>query len=284
MSIINDNYSGVTWRHSDVSLPVKLGIHEHIVDDATGGTDTDALPSSDLTNLGALPKHIGAELRIGGRTFVFARTAANVTIGPGKFASPDYSVQGIALGSIDDGTITGGGKGSRSITITDAGLSGVTLNSHAEAYLGVSDEAGEGYQYKIKSNTAASSNAVTFELYDPIAVTCTTATTDFTLIPNQYDNLMLADANVPLDFLPSGVCQATITADGAGVQQFFWIQVEGPSFVLGEGTLAVGDNLTLADVADGAVQLADAETETRVGYALAAGVDTEYFPIMLNIR
>jgi hypothetical protein len=50
---------------------------------------------------------------------------------------------------------------------------------------------------------------------------------------------------------------------------------------LADGTIAVGDNLTLSDGVAGAVQLKDAEIEPLVGTALFVPVDTAHLGVRL---
>ena len=280
---VTDNFSGPTIRASN-RFPTKLAIHEHIVDDATGGTDTDALPSSALTERGALASNIGKKITIGDRSYVFCRSAANVAIGPGKVVACDYSVQGIGSNNIDN-SCTAAGKGDRTVTVTEASLGSVTKDLLVDAYLVTESGAGLGYAYRIRSNTAAASNAVTFTLYDTIAVAVTTAT-DVSIMPNRYDNVIVsAGATAVADSPPVGVSQANITADGSGVQQFFWAQYAGPCAVLSDGAITAGFSVMISDGTDGSVEVFDigAAPGANIGYTLDTTVTGEYGQMIINI-
>ena len=217
-------------------------------------------------------KHaIGDKLELSdGRVFRYAYTAA--AIGTGLLVSQDLSATAIVE---SDGKLTAASAGATSIIYTDSGTVGsATANQYAGGYLHTTDDAGEGYQYRIKSNTAADSNAVTFTLYDPIKVAVTTAT-DVAVTGSLWYNVLGATAGT--DYVVSGV-----TPIGLSSGYYGWGQTAGVATILADGTIAIGQNLTLSDGVAGAVQAKDAETEPLIGFATFAPDITGYCGVVLQ--
>ena len=217
-------------------------------------------------------KHaIGDKLELSdGRVFRYAYTAA--AIGTGLLVSQDLSATAIVE---SDGKLTAASAGATSIIYTDSGTVGsATANQYAGGYLHTTDDAGEGYQYRIKSNTAADSNAVTFTLYDPIKVAVTTAT-DVAVTGSLWYNVLGATAGT--DYVVSGV-----TPIGLSSGYYGWVQTAGVATILADGTIAIGQNLTLSDGVAGAVQAKDAETEPLIGFATFAPDNTGYCGVVLQ--
>ena len=61
-----------------------------------------------------------------------------------------------------------------------------------------------------------------------------------------------------------------------------WIQTAGVSTILADGTIAIGQNLTLSDGVAGAVHAKDAETEPLVGFATFAPDNTGHVGVVLQ--
>ena len=229
-------------------------------------------------------KHnLGEKLELAdGRCFRYCYFDAAVTVG--KMVAPDMSTA--AAVEISDGVIATGTAGSSVVTITGSGSSGppadfqgVSANQYSGSYLHITDGAGEGFTYRIKSNGAASSDAVEFTLYDPIVTALATGASDFAISPGLFKNVHVTDATnaAVVDYIPVGV-----TVRGVTAEYYAWVQTKGAGTVLADGTITLANRLTLSDGTNGAVQLKDAETEVEIGYALATVATTEYAPVMLN--
>ena len=137
-------------------------------------------------------------------------------------------------------------------------------------------DAGEGYQYRIQSNSATdatTSGKVDIYLYDPIVTTLTTAS-DIAITGNLWNGVIGCTAGT--DYIMSGVTARTMQSG-----YFGWVQTTGVATILADGTIAIGDNLTLSDGLAGAVQLKDAETEPLVGQALFAPDNTGHVGVRL---
>lgn len=218
------------------------------------------------------PKYdLGEKLELkDGRVFRYAYigTATN----QGLLVSQDISATSVVE---VDGKLTAASAGATEVTITDSGtLGSATKNQYQGGYLHITDDAGEGYQYRIKSNTAAASNAITVTLYDGLQVAVTTAT-DVAITGMLWNDLIGATAGT--DYIVCGVTPIAFTADYYG-----WVQTRGIATILADGTIAIGQNLTLSDGVTGAVHAKDAETEPLVGYAAHAPDDTGYCAVVLQ--
>jgi len=180
-------------------------------------------------------------------------------------------------------TTTDGTINNRFIEIT---LASVTADQFAGGYLLTTDDTGEGYTYRIKGNTATGNPATgnfRVELYDPLAIAIDT-TTDFAIVGNMYHDVEVATAAT--DIAVSGVAVAVAAADDFG-----WVQTWGVCGVYTDGTIAVGDQVSLSDGVAGEVQVyggggttgADLLAEQIVGYCIDAGDDTGTSAIFLQI-
>jgi len=213
---------------------------------------------------------IGEKLELAdGRVFRYGYTAA--AINRGLLVSQDVSATAIVE---SDGKLTAAAAGATEVTYTDSGTVGsATKDQYSGGYLHITDDAGEGFQYRIKSNTAASSNAVTFTLFDGLKVAVTTAT-DVAVTGNLWYNVVAATAT---DYIIAGVTPITFQADYYG-----WFQTAGVATILADGTIAAGANLTLSDGVAGAVHTKDAETEPLVGLAAFAPDDTGHVGVIIQ--
>lgn len=214
-----------------------------------------------------------------GREYRYGYFAAAVN--RGVLVGPDRSSNCVV--EIDN-KATAAAIGATSVILTDAGtLSAVTADQFAGGYLHTTDDTGEGYQYRIKSNTAASSNAVTFTLYDPLVIAIDT-TTDVAITGCQFDELIIASTT---DTLVTGVSVINMTANYYG-----WVQVAGIATVLSDGVIPDGAPVTLSDGVNGAVQqlgggpaaVGDLITEQFVGTACFASDDTGHVGVKLCLE
>jgi len=218
------------------------------------------------------PKHsIGEKLELAdGRCFRYVYTAA--AINPGLLVSQDVSATAIVE---SDGKLTAAAANATEVIYTDSGTVGsATANQYQGGYLHITDDAGEGHQYRIKSNTAADSNAITFTLYDGLVVAVTTDT-DVAVTGSLYYNVVGATAGT--DGIIAGVTTCGLTSNYYG-----WVQTAGVATILADGSIAIYDNLTLSDGVAGAVQLKDAETEPLVGFATFAPDSTGHVGVVIQ--
>jgi len=219
---------------------------------------------------------IGQKLELAdGRVFRYGSTGAGVAAG--LLVSQDVSATSLA--ETDNIVIAAANgfdpaAGSTQFQIT---LASITADQYAGALLQITDDAGEGIQYRIKSNSATSATTtdkVDIYLFDPIKVALTTAS-DIAIVGNLWYNVVGATAGT--DYIIAGVTPIAFTSGYYG-----WFQTAGVATILADGSIAIGDNLTLSDGVAGAVQLKDAETEPLVGFAAYAPDNTGHVGVVVQ--
>lgn len=162
-------------------------------------------------------------------------------------------------------------------TVTLTGSLTLAANLLAGGFMSVNVTPGQGYQYKVKSNTAVSGAAncvVTLE--DPILVALTTSSkVIFNL--NQYNGCVVAPAT--LTAAPVGVpAYAVVNA------QYGWMQTHGTATCLLTGTFASA-GLAVGVLVGGTIgSLAPAIAGTNVlGYTVGISTTGEYDQVFLQI-
>lgn len=223
---------------------------------------------------------LGSKLELNdGRKFRYCKNGA-VALVAGK------TLQAVIVGTERDDAVNAAAAvaiGSTSVIIT--AIVTVAADDWAEGFLHVVNDTGEGLQYKIKSNTAASiGNDYTITLYDPI-VTALAATTDVILSKSPYSGVILAADDLSLCI---GVPTIPITID-----YYFWSQTGGVAMVLQNGATGVAttEREVYMDVAagtDGAglSTAGGAVGKQQIGYHYFDAIDVvsgEYWPVMLTI-
>lgn len=204
--------------------------------------------------------------------------------GQALLSAPDTSVNdcaesdNIIVAPASAQTTTDGTATYKYVEITKASVS---ANVYAGGYFITTDDTGEGYMYRIESNTATgdpASGKIRLTLKDPI-VTTLDATTDFAIVGHTYANLHGSTAAT--DPVVSGVSLLSMTVDYYG-----FVQTWGPAVVLCDasgGAIAQGDIAALSDGVTGAFQLQDAYTEQLIGTVLFAPDDTGYGGVYLRL-
>ena len=170
------------------------------------------------------------------------------------------------------GGCTAAAIGAREVTVATLALAifgggaGVLAKDRmAGGFLGITDDAGEGYNYPIIGNTLGdASTDVTFTLGVPLKVALTTDT-DVVLVGPKYH--IVAEGAAAL--APIGACLVPTTGASSSVNAYFWAQTRGPAACLGVVTVGV----PISQAGSGAVQVATAITENLVGSGLATTTD-----------
>lgn len=216
---------------------------------------------------------IGEKLELGDNR-VFRYSYASAAIVSGLCVSTD-NAQLIAADT--NGTFTAASAGATSITVSDSTLGSATKDLYAGAYFG---NLTNKEQYRIKSNTVAASNIVTFTLYDPI-VTAVASSDDYIITPGPYNGVITATVGGGAYDRVVGINPLAITSG-----YYFWLQTKGIAFALNDSDNAVviGDPLMLGTTVAGSVQIKDTGVDTPViGQAMGAAATSKYVPIMLNL-
>jgi len=166
--------------------------------------------------------------------------------------------------------------GSTTISLT-VGNTAVTEDQYAEGFLQANDATGEGYQYKVESNTACAGNGTTvIKLKDPIKVALVASTSEVSLIPSMYKGVghTTTEEN----------CAVGIACPAIAANYFGWVQSGGQGIALIDGSPAVGTILIVSDTS-GALEACNATLDIDQPFvarmAFTAGVDTEYKPVHL---
>jgi len=207
-----------------------------------------------------------------GRVFVYAK-AGSGALSAGKLCVAPT----IVANHVNQSIGAAAAVGDKTVYV-DLGATAMTKNQYAEGYLIINDAAGEGHLYKIRANDAgdASASSVKVELYDAIRDALTTSS-EYTLMKHPYDSVVVS-ATDQAD-TPVGVPPIDVTAG-----HYFWIQTWGCHPLLADETLAIGKALTIGSSTAGSAEVVDAVAEPLVGYAIQAGVDTEYRMVFLTIQ
>jgi len=204
-----------------------------------------------------------------GRVFRYAKSSSAITAG---FTVSTDSVQLIAADT--DGTFTAASAGAKSITVSDSTLGSATVNLYAGAYFG---NITNKEQYRIKSNTAAVSNSVTFALYDGI-VTAVTSSDDYIITPNPYGSVIKATVPGGSYDRIVGVAHFSITSG-----YYFWLQTAGSAFALSSAAIALGDEVENSTGTAGTIQTDDAGADTvGIGICTGASDSATMTPIMIT--
>ena len=188
-----------------------------------------------------------------GDIFTYGHFGAGVN--PGLIVAQDISESGYAavqankiVASASCVNTTDGTIGSRFLEITFAA---VTANLFAGGTLVTGKDTGAGYTYRIKGNTATgdpASGNFRMELYDKIKIAVDN-TTDIAIVGNAFGNLEAATTGT--DNYAVGVTTAVMTAGSYG-----WILRKGLVGLLVDGTIAIGEMVTISDSEAGLVQVA----------------------------
>lgn len=229
-----------------------------------------------------------------GNEFVYSHFGAATN--RGLLVAPDISESGIATVSdnlciapasavpVPGEAALPGAIGSRYVEFT---LASVTANMFAGGYFVTVDATGEGYTYRIKGNTATDNPAtgnIRIELYDKIQVAID-ATTDVMIAPSKYSNLEAA--TTATDNMVVGVTCSTMASGEYG-----WICVKGLVGGLVDGTIAIGEMVTLSDSEAGQFQVLAGGTTAVLTLldqrilgqcVIAAGASTEHAAFLVDI-
>jgi hypothetical protein len=223
---------------------------------ATQGTDIGALATSG-----------------DGRYFRYFLNGAVTTVpgkvyqGPAQDATNQSPAGGLAVAASAIG----------STTVTLTGTLTLAANLLAQGFMSVAVTPGQGYLYKVKSNTvvAAAANCVV-TLEDPLQIALTTAS-KVVFQQNPYNGTVVAPAT--LTAAPVGVPITAVTNAQNG-----WMQTHGPASCLVTGTFASA-GLAVGVLVGGTIgSLAPAIAGTNVlGYTMGISATGEYDQVFLTI-
>ena len=206
-------------------------------------------------------------------TFVYARAGA-VDLSAGKVTQT-----AIPSANANDETVAADvAVGDMSISVTFGAAR--TADFYKDGYLWVNDDTGEGHMYPVTGHPAGTT-AVIVDLGKPVRVAITAGSGTVSLIQNPQDLVLVYPTTGT--GAPAGIPPISVTAG-----YYFWNKVKGPTPVLTNGTVVIGQHVRVSDGVAGAVEPLDrdgtAEDEAAIGTVLSVNTDTEYSLIMLAIR
>lgn len=165
--------------------------------------------------------------------------------------------------------------GDETVTVT-LGATAATADQYAGGVLVINDADGQGFTYRIKSHPAAdASDPLELTLADDLQEALTTSS-EASLVPDSYNGVIVHPTTATNQAV--GVAVSDIPAGEYG-----WVQTRGPVSALNQGGTTQGLGLAASGTTAGAVATVAATTH-QVGIAIAAGVDTEYNPIFIELE
>lgn len=210
-----------------------------------------------------------------GREVILVNTAAATTVAPGLLyqdAAVVANHQNIAVTAYQ--AYSANGNVPAKVTVT-LGATAATANQYAGGFVVVNDANGEGQTLRIASHPAADASAslaITLEEGGSVALT---TSSEVCLIPAHGDAVIINPTTATGAVV--GVGLYTIAPSSYG-----FLVSKGITSALAQGAIGVGLGISTSGTVAGAFAVA-AATTARLGYASAAGVDTEYRAIFLDI-
>lgn len=207
-----------------------------------------------------------------GREFIYAKAGA-VDLAAGRVMQQAVVVSGHGTDIV---IAAAAAIGATTVTITN-NTTAIAANDYKEGYLFVNDEAGEGYEYKIKSNPAAGATAsciLTLEDEDAILVALTVVS-QVGLRKHPCDGVIVAPTTVT--GIVVGVSQSVVTA-----AYYCWLLRKGAKAVLTNGTVIRGLGVCSSGTTAGAVDVYPLNSvgasgqEVMLGQVLTVGATAEY--------
>lgn len=177
--------------------------------------------------------------------------------------------------SVSDETVKPGAIGSHYVQLT---VASITANQFLGGKLVITDDTGEGYTYDILGNTATDNPAtgdIRLALAQKLQVALDT-TSDIAIVGSNYSDL---EGITTTDEVAAGVTCATTTS----ALPYCWIQTKGNVGILQQGTVNIGDILTVgSDV--GSVATATVFTSPFIGQCIDPGDTTGHCIAKINLE
>ncbi len=208
---------------------------------------------------------------VDGRGYRYIR-AGGSDLAPGKIcvaATIDTNVVNVTVAAT-------AAAGAEELTIDAGGA--IVADAYKEGYVAISDATGEGIAYQVRThNVLSGAGELVLKLSEPLKVGVTVDVSEATLIKNPWADVVISVADQ--GDMAVGVPNITI-----GDTEFGWVQTHGVCAVWADETIAVGSAITTGSSTVGAIETKDVDDAfPEYGYALVAGVDTEYRPVYLTI-
>lgn len=236
--------------------------------------------------------NFGTKMVIGDRTWVYAQMGGSTGVAGNVYQSEVPTAHWTSM-AVDTARAVGAVKISATL-----GSTATVQDEFDEGYVGIEDDAGEGFLYPIArayaagdANAKASASAVqTVNLASgySVVVALTTSTT-LSFIKHKLDEVIIHPS--PATAIVVGVAMKAVTAS-----YYCWLQIKGPAMVLADGTLVLTSEVIASDATNGAVEarnytlseatpntLDGTQDEPSLGTVIDIGATTEYAMIDLDI-
>jgi hypothetical protein len=189
------------------------------------------------------------------------------------FVASEVVGQAVAASAEFAGKLTAASAGDTELILDITGIAVLgqssavmAVNKMQGGHIMITDDAGEGYSYRIKSNTIQDANAkVTFTLYDAVKVAVTTDS-DCCLVGNKFAEVVEAATTAET---PIGGAMVPTTGASSTVLAYFWAQTKGPGIALGAGTLAAPLKLSTGGAVADSAEAGSGVYDEICGQALA---------------
>ncbi len=203
-----------------------------------------------------------------GRVFYYAKNTGTA-LAAGKLVMAEI----VAGDFLDEAVAAASAIGTSTITVT-LGAVAVTLNEYANGFITITDAAGEGHNYKIRSHpVAAGAASCVITIYDTVQVALTTSS-KYSLMKNPWQDVLIAAAAHA--HMAVGVPNTAITAN-----EYFWCQTWGIASVWDDDATAIGASMQ-SGTTEGQVEIGDGAAQ-YLGCQLVTGADGDYTPHWLQI-
>lgn len=195
---------------------------------------------------------VGTRLRVGERTYFYAKAATNLTAA-NIYCAPNH-VATRERGATNTAWIVGSGTNlANALTVTMG--TDVAANLFAEGYLVTASQAlaGGGLMFKIKAHgSIGSGTSGVITLYDNIPVS-TVAAQPINFVQNQFSNVILGSQVIDM---PVGVAPIAVTASN-----YCWLQTWGPCPMRHSAASAVAGIISMGTLGQAVVNF-DATTNS----------------------
>ena len=215
---------------------------------------------------------LGTIMQIAGNRYVYSKAGESVTVGQLMEASTVEA-------SENDNLVvtTGASAGDTSVILTFGGA--VTADEYADGTLFFnSATASGGYMYRVKSHAAGTATVtIKIDHEDGFAEAVTAGTDTAGFYKSPYDGFL--QSNTTSVGAVIGITRNDIASGSYG-----WLQVEGQSVCLIQGTPGAGLGIMRSNGTAGAVELNDGSLSLVGQMGRTVGVNGEYHEVFLNIR
>jgi hypothetical protein len=185
-----------------------------------------------------------------GRAFRYARAGA-VALGTGEIMQSAVTGGSSATVQTDIAVQANTAIGETYLPVT-LDTDAATLNQYAGGYLCISDGAGQGQMFRIRSNDVATAGGTcTLELDRPLLVAVTSAASKVQMMTDPYNLVIQAPVTTPTGF-PLGICPIEVD-----INYYCWLQTWGMCCCLIKTALTMGTNVLLDVAAAGSLGVDD---------------------------